>query len=231
MSQIPFDNENPFSNLPDFIENPESRCPCVLLLDTSGSMAGRPIDELNQGLQTFAQDVKNDVLASRRVECAIITFGTSVNLACDFITADQFSPPSLSADGATPMGEAVNMAIDLIKARKQIYKQNGVAYYRPWVLLLSDGAPTDASVWPNAAARAKREQQDKSLILFAIGVSGANLATLEQFSLRPAHRLEGLKFSEFFRWLSSSLSARSRSQPGESIALEDPTKSWAVLEG
>jgi uncharacterized protein YegL len=229
MSQISFDEQIQFPN--EFIMNPENRCPCILVLDTSGSMSGEPINELNSGLQQFARELAADSLASKRVECAIVTFGDSVELACDFVTADRFVAPILSASGATPMGEAINMALDKIAERKQTYKQNGISYFRPWLLLMSDGEPTDASIWPTAAVRAKQEQTKKSLILHSIGVGSANLARLGEFSVSPAMRLQGLKFSEFFRWLSASLGARSRSQPGQAISLEDPTKTWGSLEG
>ena len=58
----------------EFAENPEPRCPCVLLLDTSSSMQGLPIDALNQGLRTFKDELMKDPLASRRVEVAVVTF-------------------------------------------------------------------------------------------------------------------------------------------------------------
>jgi len=64
----------PFGGV-EFADNPEPRCPCVLLLDTSGSMGGAKIAELNKGLQTFAEELHSDAMASKRVELAIITFG------------------------------------------------------------------------------------------------------------------------------------------------------------
>jgi hypothetical protein len=59
----------------EFAENPEPRCSCLLLLDTSGSMAGEPIAQLNQGIKVFNDEVRADRLASLRVEVAIVTFG------------------------------------------------------------------------------------------------------------------------------------------------------------
>jgi cobalamin biosynthesis protein CobT len=57
-----------------FAENPENRCPVLLLLDNSGSMRGNPISELNSGLQIFRDELFADSLAARRVEVAIVTF-------------------------------------------------------------------------------------------------------------------------------------------------------------
>src|SRR2546428_11840812 len=64
--------------LAEFADNPEPRCAVILLLDTSGSMAGAPMDELNEGLREYDRALKSDRLASLRVEVAIITFGGRV---------------------------------------------------------------------------------------------------------------------------------------------------------
>src|SRR6476469_7419847 len=79
----------------EFAENQEPRCPCVLLLDTSGSMHGAAITALNEGLRAFQQDLARDALASLRVEVAIVTFDSSVTVAQDWVTADRFQPPAL----------------------------------------------------------------------------------------------------------------------------------------
>ena len=72
----------------EFAENPEPRCPCVLLLDTPGSMHGETIQILNQGLLSFKDELVNNSLASRRVEVAIVTVDSTVNVVQDFVTAD-----------------------------------------------------------------------------------------------------------------------------------------------
>src|SRR5437667_5756992 len=104
----------------EFATNPDPRCPCILLLDTSSSMKNAPIDALNQGLQAFQLDLRQDELARRRVEIAIVTFGNGgVRTEQPFITADQFQAPTLTANGATPMGEAIKHALSLLHERKK----------------------------------------------------------------------------------------------------------------
>src|ERR1700754_1304078 len=115
--QIPFGSES-------FADNPEPRCPCVLLLDTSGSMGGMPIRQLNEGIQTFKQELLNDPLATKRVEVAMITFGP-VSVESDFHTVPNFYPQMLSASGDTPMGAAISLGIDMVTKRKQEYKNHG----------------------------------------------------------------------------------------------------------
>jgi uncharacterized protein YegL len=125
----------------EFADNPEPRCPCVLLLDTSGSMQGAPIAALNDGLRAFKSDLVKDPLASRRVEVAVVTFDSDVNVVQDFVTADQFQPPNLVAQGTTHMGSGIGKALDMLQARKAQYRANGVAY--PAFLITSENVVGD----------------------------------------------------------------------------------------
>ena len=129
----------PFGEL-EFATNPENRCPVVLVLDTSGSMAGQRIQELNAGLQTFRDELFSDLLAAKRVEVAIVTFGP-VHVQVDFTTILNFSAPHLSTTGDTPMGAALERALDMLRERKDSYKAHGISYYRPWIFLITDGSP------------------------------------------------------------------------------------------
>src|SRR5688572_29615696 len=116
-----------------FAENPEPRCPCVLLLDVSASMQGEPLRQLQAGLQLYKDELAADSLAAKRVEVAVITFGGQVQVQGEFATADAFLPPQLVASGDTPMGKAIEEAIALVERRKADYRANGVLFYRPWI--------------------------------------------------------------------------------------------------
>ena len=213
----------------EFAENPEPRCPCVLLLDTSGSMQGAALLSLNQGLRTFKSDIAQDPLASRRVEVAVVTFNDQVEVAEDFITADMFEAPTLSAGGQTHMGTGINKALDLLQARKAQYRANGISYYRPWVFMITDGEPQGEppEQIQRAAQRIREDEAAKRVAFFAVGVEGANMAALSTVVVRPPMKLIGLDFREMFVWLSASMQRVSQSQLDEQVALPPP--GWGTI--
>ena len=215
--------------LVEFSENPEPRCPCVLLVDTSGSMQDEPINALNQGLKTFKDDLIKNPLTARRVEVALVTFDCDVNVVQNFESADQFEPPTLTAQGLTHIGAGICTALDIIQARKAQYRANGVAYYRPWVFMITDGEPHGEpdNIVEQVTQRLKEDEANKRVAFFTVGVENANMKRLSQIAVRAPIKLKGLNFTEMFLWLSASMSAVSQSKVDEQVML--PPIGWGVL--
>lgn len=228
-------NNNLLLRKEDLVNNPTARVPVCLCLDVSGSMDGAPISELNQGVQLFYDAIKEDEVAMYSAEICIVTFGGD-DAECieDFASLEiQPNPPRLTADGLTPMGEAVNMALDLLEQRKNEYKDKGVDYYQPWLVLMTDGEPNgNSEELDRSIQRTVELVNSKKLTVFPIGIGArADMRTLARYSpTRAPLKLQGLKFKEFFSWLSKSVSKTSQSTPGECVKLDiKGIGEWGVL--
>ena len=214
----------------DLATNPTPRVPICILLDTSLSMEGAPIDELNEGVKLFIEALKMDEIACYSADISIITFGGDVDKIIDFGPIDELIVPTLEASGYTPMGEAAEEGLKNLERRKSEYKNEMVEYFQPWMVLMTDGQPTDE--YESSARKISSLIQDKKMTIFPIGIgSSANMDVLNEFSpLRAPLKLQGLNFKGFFEWLSQSVTIVSQSIPGDKIKLDtDGIKSWAEL--
>jgi uncharacterized protein YegL len=212
--------------------------PCVLLLDTSGSMnqkippdsARSQIDLLNDKLPLLKESLKADNTARLAVELAVITFGNTPTVAQDWCAVDDFNPPTLQAAGTTPLADALNRAMDLIDERKMYYRNNGIGYYQPWVFILTDGEPDNDALWPSASARVLQAANSKRATVFAwLTQCDPNdpraqkaLRKLAEVAPKPLF-LDGARFDEIFVWLSKSLTAVSNSREGDRVQTPVPT--------
>jgi uncharacterized protein YegL len=221
--------EDLFANSEEFSDNPEPRCPCVLILDTSQSMNGEPLAALQDGLNVFRDELRAVPLACKRVEVAVIAFGAEVEVVQDFVTVDRFQPPVLRAEGETPLCTALIRALDLVEKRKQRYRANGVPYFRPWVILITDGMPQGDTleVTRQAVQRVREAETSGKAAFFAVGVEGANMKLLARIAVRPPLRLPGLRFAELFAWLSASTARAAVAFPDK--ALEIPPADWETV--
>ncbi|QJC86487.1 VWA domain-containing protein [Cereibacter sphaeroides] len=199
-----------------------------LVLDTSASMTGAPITELQEGVSTFFAQLLADDVAEYSAEVAVVTFGGNVDMAVDFAAVTRQTVPSLTAGGMTPMGEAVETALELLHTRKEEYKRAGVDYYQPWLVIMTDGAPTDNI--SKASRLVDDLVREKKLAVFAIGIGkDADMNELAKLSGgRPPLKLKGLEFGQFFLWLSASVGRVSQSVPGNKVDL-DPVAAWASV--
>jgi uncharacterized protein YegL len=242
-------------------DNPQPRLPAVLLLDTSYSMSccidedvetyGDPfyrdgrewvmtngsrsrIDELNAGVAQFFRDVAADPVLRLSVEPCIITFDSTARVSVpfqSFATAGAAAPRQFYANGSTALGAALRLARDVIAKRRAYYKASGLAAYRPWLCVLSDGEPNDD--WRGPAAEVRRDAVARKIVSLAVGVGDeAGMDALAELMAPPNRpkRLAGMNFREFFQWLSDSL--RSTSNSGSHDVIEVlPTDTWAQPAG
>jgi uncharacterized protein YegL len=210
------------AGLRDLVDNPTPRIPVALCLDTSSSMSGTPIQELNAGVQQYLTELQSDDLTLYSAETAVVTFADDANCVADFDTVDHLQVSDLEADGMTYMGEGLTLALDLLEKRKNQYKATGVDYYQPILVVMSDGNPNGKRTVQEEAVRRIQEQVNaRKLTVIAVGIgNGADMEMLARISPRQQPvRLSGLQFREFFAWLSRSVACVSASLPGDETDL------------
>ena len=216
----------------NLIENPTTRLPICLCLDTSGSMDGSPINELNKGVQYFFDAIKSDEITRYSVELAVVSFNSEAEIISDFSDIDRQKLTLLKADGGTSMGKGVDLALSILEKRTKEYSSKGVDYYQPWLVLMSNGEPTD-----NISSTTRRVQElseKKKLTVFSVAIgSDADINILKQFSSMKNNLVLKVKsaehFKEFFGWLSQSVSVASQSVPSDKPSLP-PTSPVIELE-
>lgn len=225
MAQNEFSAESP--------ENYEQKSICCFAVDVSGSMSsspsgsmsGSPIDQLNQGLQEFHREIAENSTLANRLEVAVVEFSDSVDTKVQPALADSFTMPHLTTKGSTKLVDGVREAINLVESRKNWYKQTGQPHLRPWVILITDGAPDGDQDVNGLAQEIQSGANSKKFVFLAIGVQGANMSVLNQISSSdiPPMALQGLKFSEFFHWVSASMAIVASSKDGDKVDLPDAT--------
>lgn len=208
-------------------ENYEQKCLCVLVLDVSGSMKGEPIKELNNGLKSFYEDISSDQTSSQRIEMSIVTFNHLVKTLQEPSLVGNFTMPILEAGGSTAMVSAIKEAIDIVEARKKWYKDTNQTYYRPWIILMTDGVPDEDQDIVGLAKRIQDDTTNKRYAFLPIGVEGADMRILDQIKgLIPPMKLQGTKFSSFFKWLSNSINVVINSDEGQKVDISNGADDW-----
>lgn len=218
------------SIIPDLVlqDNTNQRLPCIVIVDGSTSMDGSPIKKLNEGLKILEEQLKADDIASLRVQLLILRIGghNDVEIITDWTDAIDFSAPLVEANGTTPLGKGVNVALTKLEEQKKRYKDNQITYNRPWLFMITDGAPTDPN-WERDAEKAVESEKKGKVVVFPIGTEHADFDTLNKFSSRGALMLKDLDFKELFVWLSQSVSAGSQTEIGSETQL--PAISWGAV--
>lgn len=219
------------------IDTEVERTPTVLILDTSGSMSNRTtgtggkskkkIDRLNEGLELFRDEVLEKEDTATRVDVGVVEFGGEAEIRSDITNIKSWTPPTLTASGTTPMKEAIELSIDMTEDVKSFYADKAIPYTRPICWLLTDGKPDmdqGDKDWGQIQEQLNFGKEKKHFTLFAMGVSGADMKTLNQLvepTGRPALEIKEGMFAEYFQFLSNSLEDVSQAE-GEPDHVGDP---------
>ena len=199
----------------DFGTSTRRRLPICFALDTSGSMMGNPIRQLNMGLQNFVSSIKANDDTRNSTDIAIITFGSKVDIVMPFgkIAKDKGIPEITASTTLTPIGEGVLTALELLNARKEGYKEMGIKYFQPWLVVITDGAPQGPNAMQNmerAIAACNELEKNDKLVVFNIGVgNGVDFDLLKKLSVKRPEPISvnSADFGKLFEFLGSSSSS------------------------
>lgn len=232
----------------DLLDNPDPHVPVCLCLDTSGSMMtteggtrtgqttvidGKTynvvtggvtrLDTLQKGIQQFYDAIYDDENARYAAEISIVTFDDTAQILTDFSRVEyndiREKVPRLVTHDRTSLGAGVNLALDLLEKRKAEYKDKGVDYYQPWLVIMTDGEDNGS---PVELARARQRiqelvrQKKLSVFPFIIGTN-EGMGTLAELSPeQKPMRIETTQMKGLFQWLSKSVAKVSSSSIGSS---------------
>ena len=202
-----------FNDPPKIINASESHMALVFLLDTSGSMDGEPIRSLNEGLNRFKAEVYKDKQTRDILDVAIIEFNNTHRVVQDFVPVEYMEAVNLVASGGTCMAPAIETALNMVNDRSKFYRNTGTVPYKPWIILISDGAPTDDI---NGVIKRIKDMEEKGKVSFrSLGIEGYDPKVLHDLSGPKVMKLAGMDFTSFFGWVNKSMRSVSQSSPHE----------------
>ncbi len=213
------------------------RLPVYLLLDTSGSMAGSPIESVRRGLEQFKRDLEDDTYAKETVHIGVITFGGEAEFVTKgLIPFDDFEIPALPADGRTPLGQAFYLLMEsLDKDVKSAVQGGEKSDWKPLIFILTDGEPNDE--WIEPRQQILNRQQKKIINMITVGCGpDVNEQNLKAIAIGPTFWIDKDEesFLKFFEWVTQSVVAASKavSESGggdKPIDMPDKPDGWQYI--
>lgn len=212
----------------DVLEITKEHVALVLLVDTSGSMCGQKINQVNEGINKMLKELYADKNAKDVVDISVIEFNNNVNVVFDFTPASACKEVNLQASGGTNMGEGILTAIDHLKARVRTYGEKGTAVRKPWIFMITDGYP-NANCQMNEAKAKLAEEKNKrdgkgSLIFWSIGTGDADYSLLNELATPGCcGKIEESNLYVLFDWIAKSMVTISNAAPTDTqVTLSPP---------
>lgn len=207
------------------------RLPVYLVLDTSGSMSGEPIEAVRQGIKALLADLRSDPTALETAYMSVITFDSAAQQVVPLTELLTFQEPVLNATGSTALGDALRLLERCIDNEIRKSGENQKGDWRPLVFIMTDGQPTDN--WESAADSIKRKKIG-NIIGCAAG-SGADPSVLQRITelVVELNNLQPDTLKAFFKWVSSSIKQTSASvavvQPNAPVNLPPPPPQLQIV--
>ena len=184
------------------------RLTVYLLLDTSGSMHGEPIEAVKNGVEILISSLRQDPYALETAYLSIITFDTQAKQLMPLTEIAMFQPPQLQATGTTQLGEALALLAEKIDVEVQKTTHDTRGDWKPLVFIMTDGAPTDD--WTKGFAKLK--QAKTGMVIACAAGHNADTSILKQITevVVELATEDSNTIKAFFKWVSASISTGSQ---------------------
>ena len=185
------------------------RLPVYLLLDTSGSMYGEPIEAVKNGVQTLISTLRSDPYALETAYLSIITFNSTAQQITPLTELAAIQQPNIDAGGCTALGGALELLAKKVDSEITKTTAEVKGDWRPLVFLMTDGEPTDSI----AKGLEEFKKRKFGMVVACAAGQGANVNTLKQITENVVQldTADSATIKAFFKWVSASISTSSKS--------------------
>lgn len=183
------------------------RLPVYLLLDTSGSMYGEPIEAVRNGVQVLVSTLRQDPYALETAYLSIITFDSSAKQVTPLTELSAFQQPDIEANGCTALGEALSLLANKVDTEVTKTTAEVKGDWKPLVFIMTDGVPTDDI----QKGLAEFRQRKFGMVVACAAGAGADTSILKQITecVVSLDTADSGTIKSFFKWVSASVSAGS----------------------
>lgn len=209
------DYEAKFLRETHILENKVCRALICICVDNSFSMSGSRISAVNKSIGDFLKQMDENRFARDAVEICVVSFGHEVNVLCEFgPIGDAISANKrIVADGSrTEMGEGIEKALELLDIEISNLMSTGNRFYKPWLIIISDGEATDKTRCARLSKEVLRRQREGKLKVKCMSMDDSSeILTLKSFSIDGEVKvIDEITTNTFFSQLSRSISSVSQ---------------------
>ena len=215
----------------EIIDSGQERRYLQLILDMSGSVSPY-VKIIENGVKVLVEGLREDPLSESSIDIGITTFGSEVEMVAP-TSITEFHMPSFQTRGATAMFEALEASFETVEQTKRHYRDKGMSYRRPIVVLMTDGYPTDVPIqdhkFQDLIGRIQEGQAQKKWMFLPLAIDHSCMNAVDQLSTNGAKELDPNAILAFMKWLSNSINTASN-QASDPLAKNNPAMSdWEII--